>query len=73
MELSEEDITEYQEIYKEQFGEEVSREEAYKQGINLLRLLEVVYKPSTKEEWEELRKRSEEKALLTSKRNRKQP
>lgn len=69
MELSEEDITEFQEIYKEEFGEEISREESYNKAIRMLRLLEVVYKPSTKEEWEELRERSRKMRTISKEKN----
>lgn len=45
MDLSDEQISEFQEIYKEHFGTEISKEDAYQNGIKLLRLVELIYKP----------------------------
>lgn len=50
MVLSEEDIKKFQVIYKEQFGIEITKEDAYEKGIKLLRLLSLVYKPMTAKE-----------------------
>lgn len=52
--LSDEQITKYQTIYKKRFGVEISREEAYEQGIKLIRLIEIIYKPITKTDTERL-------------------
>ena len=46
--LNETEIKEFQEIYKRQFWEEISKEDAYDQWIKLITLLENVYKPSSK-------------------------
>jgi hypothetical protein len=46
MALSDEQISEFQEIYKEHFGTEISKEGAYQNGIKLLRLVELIYKPT---------------------------
>jgi hypothetical protein len=43
--LSEEQIKAYRAIYKNHFGKEISREEAYEQGIRLIRLIELIFKP----------------------------
>lgn len=58
--LSDEQIKKYQALYKKRFGKEVSREEAYRQGINLIRLVELVYKPITKKDYDEAQKRRKE-------------
>lgn len=50
MHISDEKIEEYRKIYKEQFGEEISKEEAREQGINLVNLMKLIYKPITKED-----------------------
>lgn len=52
--LSNKQITRYQTIYKKRFGVEISREEAYEQGIRLFRLIEIIYKPITKSDIERL-------------------
>lgn len=57
MALSDDDIRKFQEVYKEQFGKEISKEDAYEQGIKLLRLMAVVYQPMTKEELDFIQKR----------------
>jgi urease accessory protein UreF len=58
--LSDEQITKYQTLYKNRFGKEISREEAYEQGAKLIRLIELIYKPMTENEYKQLQKRREE-------------
>jgi hypothetical protein len=58
--LSDEQIRKYQEIYKNRFGKEISREEAYEQGIKLIRLIKLTYKPITEKEYDLLQKRRQE-------------
>lgn len=52
MVLSDEDIAKFQMLYQEQFGIEITKEEAYEQGMKLLSLVSIVYKPMTKEEYD---------------------
>lgn len=40
--LTEEQIKEYQRIYKEKFGEDISREDTIKEGLSLIRLVAIV-------------------------------
>lgn len=47
--LSKQAVMDYQKIYKQTFGEEISYEEAERQGIRLLRLFKVIYKPIPKD------------------------
>ena len=49
MVLSDEQIREFQEIYKEHFGTEISKEEAYENGTKLLRLISLLYHPVDQE------------------------
>lgn len=58
--LSNEQITKFQMLYKNRFGKEISREEAYEQGAKLLRLVEIVYKPMTENEYQKLQERRRE-------------
>ena len=58
--LSDEQITKFQTLYKNRFGKKISREEAYEQGAKLIRLVELVYKPMTEEEYQRLQKRRRE-------------
>lgn len=46
--LSKKAIEEYQEIYKKTFGEEISYERASEQGMKLLRLFKIIYRPINK-------------------------
>jgi len=58
--LSDEQIKKFQIIYKKHFGKEISREEAYEQGAKLIRLVELIYKPMTEDEYRQLEKRRKE-------------
>ena len=53
--LSEEAVLEYQQIYKKEFGEEISLEEAKEQGTKLLKLFSIIYRPIKKEWIEKLK------------------
>ena len=44
MKLSDEAISEYQKILKEDYGKEISREEAYEQGLRLVEFFDLLYK-----------------------------
>lgn len=55
--LSHEQITSFQILYKNRFGKEISREEAYEKGIKLMRLVELVYKPMTEAEYQLVQQR----------------
>ncbi len=46
--LSKKAITEYQEIYKKEFGVEINEQEAKEQGTSLLRLFKLIYQPIPK-------------------------
>ena len=58
--LSHEQIKKFQTLYKNRFGKEISREEAYEQGAKLIRLVELVYKPMTEAEYQKLQERRRE-------------
>lgn len=58
--LPDEQIKQFQTLYKKHFGKEISREEAYEQGAKLLRLVELIYKPMTEDEYKQLQKRRKE-------------
>lgn len=47
--LTDEQIAEYQRIYKEHYGKEISKAEAVEQGIRLINLIKLVYKPIPKQ------------------------
>jgi len=56
--LSEEQIRKFQKLYKTRFGKEISKEMAYEQGVKLLRLIEITYKPMTKKEYDKYKPKS---------------
>ena len=58
--LSNQQINQFQLLWKNRFGEEISREEAYEEGTKLVQLLKLVYKPMTENEYKQLQKRREE-------------
>ena len=60
--LSDEQIEKFQKLYKKHFGKVISREEAYEQGVKLIRLIELVYKPMTEKEHKIVQKRRKETA-----------
>ena len=62
--LSNEQITKFQTLYRNRFGKEISREEAYEQGVRLIRLVELIYKPMTEAEYQQLQERRRETGNL---------
>jgi len=48
--LDDKDIAEFQRIYREQFGKDISKQDALEQGIKLITLMKVIYKPMTREQ-----------------------
>lgn len=55
--LTDEQVTQYQTLYKNRYGKEISREEAYEQGIALIHLVELIYKPMSESEYQRLQER----------------
>lgn len=58
--LSDEQVTSFQALYKKQFGREIGKEEALEKGAKLVRMMQLIYKPMTKEECEKVQKRRNE-------------
>lgn len=50
MALSDDDIINFQALYKSEFGMEISREDAYEKGMKLIGLMSAIYKPMTEKE-----------------------
>lgn len=61
--LSEEQVTNFQAIYRNKFGREISREDALEKGARLVRLMQIIYQPITEQELLEFKKRREAKTL----------
>ena len=60
MVLSDDNIISFQKLYKERFGKDISKEDAYEQGIKLLQLMSIVYRPMTRAEFEVVQARQSE-------------
>ena len=58
--LSDKDLQSFIEIYKNRFGKEISPEEAREKANTLLRMVELIYKPMTVREYNNLQKRRRE-------------
>jgi len=58
--LTNEEVEKYRKIYKARFGKKITKEEAYEQGAKLLRLVQLVWKRMTEDEYKQLQKRREE-------------
>jgi len=59
--ISEKALKEFKAIYKKKFDVDLSGQNALESATKLLRLVEIIYKPMTKEEYERVQKRREEK------------
>lgn len=58
--FSNEQIAKFQLLYKNRFGKEISQREAYEKGAKLVRLMKLIYRPMTEEEYKELSERRRE-------------
>lgn len=56
--LSTKAITEFQEIYKKEYREEISFERADEMGTKLLRLFQIIFRPIPKEDYDQLHQNS---------------
>lgn len=59
MVLTDADIQKFQALYRSEFGKEISAEQAYEQGIKLVRLMSAIYRPMTKEQFKKIQKHRE--------------
>jgi len=50
MQLTEEDIAEFQGLYERKFGRRIEKAEAQAKAIALIRLMQTIYRPLTDEE-----------------------
>jgi len=55
--LTDAQIDRFQAIYKARFHRDLSREEALEKGTKLVRLMQIVYRPMTKENYQKLQAR----------------
>ncbi|MFA5158001.1 MAG: hypothetical protein WC451_02335 [Patescibacteria group bacterium] len=55
--LSNKQVSEFQMLYKNRFGKAISREQAFEQGVKLIRLIKLIYRPMTEEDFKKLQAR----------------
>lgn len=58
--ISKEAFEEYKAIYKEEFGKDISDQEALEQGVSLLTLFNAIYRPVKKSWLEEFEDKNSE-------------
>ena len=54
--INDKQIEKFQSIHKQIHGVEISKQEVLLKGAELIRLMEIIYQPITKEQYEELEK-----------------
>jgi hypothetical protein len=57
MVLSDEQVETFRKLHFKRFEREISKEDAYEQGIKLISILKLIYKPLALEEYEAIQKR----------------
>jgi hypothetical protein len=67
MRLTDEQLSDFKKLYKERFGTELTDEEANEKGLKAVRLMELIYKPMTRKEYECVTERQEQLLLSISK------
>lgn len=60
MQISKEHLDKFKKIYKKRFWVELNNSDTLAKATKLIRLVEIVYKPMTKAEYNALQKRREE-------------
>jgi len=63
--LTDDEVLQFQAIYRNQFGKEISQEDARERGTKLVRLFEIIYKPMTKADYNKVQQRRKELRLDT--------
>jgi len=64
MNLTDQQITKFQAIYKARFHKDIDRKKAYDMGIKLVRMMQIVYKPMTIADFEQLQERRKQTVNL---------
>ena len=60
MNISEAQLTSFKVLYKQHFGEELSQEEALEKASKLVRMMQLIYKPITKKQYQQVVKRQQQ-------------
>lgn len=64
MNMTDQQITKFQALYKARFHKDLDREKAYDMGIKLVRMMQIIYKPMTIADFERLQERRRQTANL---------
>lgn len=60
MKISEAQLTSFKALYKQHFGEELNQEDALEEALKLVRMMQLVYKPITKKQYQQVIKRQQQ-------------
>ncbi len=60
MKISEAQLTTFKALYKQHFGEELSQEDVLEKALKLVRMMQLIYKPITKEQYQQVIKRQQQ-------------
>ncbi len=60
--LTDKQIAKFQAIWKARFGKKISCAEALERGIKLLRMMQIIYKPMTRADYDRLQERRRQTA-----------
>ena len=63
--LTDDEVLQFQAIYRKHFRKEISQKDARERGIKLVRLFEIIYKPMTKADYNKIQQRRKELRLDT--------
>jgi hypothetical protein len=58
MELTDKQIEAYQDLYRKRFGIDISREEAYAEGMNLIQFIKTVHEATNRQDKKTLNKKT---------------
>lgn len=60
--LTDKQIAKFQAIFKARFGKSISHAEAYDMGAKLVQMMQIIYKPMTKADYDRLQERRRQTA-----------
>ena len=71
MVLTDQEIAQFQILYKSRFNREISRAEALEKGMKLVNLIRLIYRPMTETDYQKLqdRRRASDNHLVEGKNN----
>jgi len=65
--LTDNQIQQFQTLFKNRFGKGINKKKAHSKAMKLVRLLKIIYRPMTKQEFESLQIRRQKTNKVTSK------